>query len=67
MKELRCSNCKYWQSNGNCEELKDELEFEIDDPYCGVVKVIVSEDFYCNLYTEKEITLQEILEPQEKD
>ena len=50
---IKCETCYNWKKDGSCEELKDELEFEIDDPYCGVVSVQTPEDFYCNLYKNR--------------
>ena len=50
---VKCATCDNWGKDESCEELRDELEFEVDDPYCGVYIVKTSEDFYCSLYKNR--------------
>jgi hypothetical protein len=48
-----CATCDNWRKDGSCEEIENELEFEVDEPYCGVYAVKTPEDFYCNLYKSR--------------
>lgn len=54
-----CANCKhledyrygYAREKGHtCRMLRDNLYFEIDDPYCVVTAIEPSDDFYCSFY-----------------
>lgn len=61
---MRCERCIYYKLSpkyptpgfGICERLKEELLFEVDDPYCGVTIVRVEESFGCIYFKSLEDT-----------
>jgi len=51
---IKCKDCKHWTDNndeygfGTCEEIKEGLIFECEDPYITVEKVETPDGFGCS-------------------